>query len=111
MRLLSFSHIVSGGRKGQIQVPETIYKNALDLVFPCCFRGLLWQSIGDWSNFLILAPGSNMGKRARLRFPILFLGVYIRRYFGDVWGRIPIGSSVFERGRNTRRSIGKSIWG
>ena len=110
-RLLSFSHIVSRGRKGQIQAPETRYKNALDLVFPYCFRGLLWQSIGDWCNFLFLAPGNNIGKRAQLRFPILFLGVYIRRYFGDVWGGIPIGSSVFERGRNTRRPTGKSIWG
>ena len=52
-----------------------------------------------------------MGKRARLRFPILFLGVYIRRYFGDVWGGIPIGSSVFEPGRNPRRLTGKSILG
>ena len=29
-----------------------------------------------------------MGKRAQLRFPILFLGAYIGGYFGNVWGGI-----------------------
>ena len=67
--LIWFSHIVSGG---------------------CCGNPLV---IGAISCFL--APGNDMGKRARLRFPILFLGVYIRRYFGDVWGGIKYRKNDF----------------